>query len=488
MKKITAFTFLSLLLFAFNANAQIVTGKLTDEQQHPIEYASVQLGTDYVIVTNTEGIFVVDLSKKGTADKVIFSCIGFKTIAVDVDSFKDGTYVLPEQINELSEVVIQKLSATEILTEVIKNAPANYASAAMKQTFFLRSSNDSKIISSDIKLVKSSLETKSTLKELNKDIEAAAKTGKNKRSQDYSESYGYLYQNDKSSKLIVEKAVELKNKEKDVSNGQTSRVLQVLKKHLEPDATYKVDSGWFTFMDSMKVNDSSKEKKTDVKVAGLKSDVTDLTDVLNKFYANDDFDFLTEFKRYTYKLEGYASTEDATIYIIDFKPLKSSADYYGKIYVNADDYAVVRLQYNLKEGKKIATPYIAKMFLGFKKIDRNVKVNASYIKNEKGQYGLNFVKEQKDSYQYINRPLKFTKNKADKKEEDKMLKIDLLTEVDQFVTNELFIIESQPISSQQFNGITEKDKYDVNYMSKYDPSIWKDYNVIAPVEAIKNYN
>jgi hypothetical protein len=489
MKKITAFTFFAFLLFAFSANAQIVTGKLIDEQQHPIEYASVQLGSDYIVVTNTEGIFVVDLSKKGTADKVIFSSIGFKTIAVAVDDFKAGTYVMPIQINELDELVVssKKLSPQEILTEVIKNAPQNYSSKPVKQTFFLRTSGDNTMINSETKFVKSSLETRSTLRELNKAVDEVTKNSANKRSKDYLESYGYLYQQGESSKLVVEKVVELKNREKDVSGGQTARVIEVMKKHLEPDATYKLTSGWFTVDKDWKPNDSSKDKKGDVKPASLKEDVTNLTDALNKFYVNDEFDFLTEFKRYTYTLEGYAPTEDATIYIIDFKPLKSSADYYGKIYVNAEDFAIVKLQYNLKDGEKAKSVNL-KLLLGIKMIQDRLKVNATFAKDKSGQYALNFVKEQKNTYMYIDRPLKFTKNKKDKKEEEKMLKFDVLAEVDRLVINELFIIDNEPISSQDFSNVKATEKYDINYISTYNPSIWKDYNVIAPVEAIKNYN
>ncbi|MHA3788664.1 carboxypeptidase-like regulatory domain-containing protein [Flavobacterium hauense] len=479
---------LTLLLFTLNLAAQTVTGKVVDEQQQPIEYVSIQLGPDYGVVSNAEGNFVIDLSKKGSAEKVVFSSIGYKTIAVAVADFKGGTYTMPIHINELAEVVVQKLSPTQILEEVIKNAPVNHSLGSTKQTFFWRTSHDSKMISSELKLVKSSLEKKSTLKELNKDIEAASKTGKDKRSQDYLEYYGYLYQQDKSSKLVLEKAVELKNREKDVSGAQKSKLYEVYRKHMEPNATYKVVSGWFTLVDSMKVDDASKEKREGVKTASLKGEVKSLSDKLNNFYTDKDLDFFTEFKRYTYTLEGYAPSEDATIYIIDFKPLKSAARYYGKIYVNAEDFAIVKLQYNLKDGEKEATPGIAKMLLGIKKVDDRIKVNASYVKNETGKYSVNFVKEQMNSYLYMNRPFKLEKNKVDKKEEDKMLKIDLLAEVDQFVTNELFIIGNESITGQQYSDVTEKEKYDINYISKYDPSIWKNYNILAPVEAIKNYN
>lgn len=488
MKTLT-FTFLTLLLCTFTLQAQIITGKVVDEEQQPIEYVNIQVGPDYNVVSNAEGNFAVDLSKQPGAERVIFSSIGFKSIAVAVSNFTEGTYVMPVQINEIDEIVIstKKLSPTEILTEVIKNAPQNYAKKPMKQTFFMRTSGDNRMINSETKFVKSSLETKSTLKELNKEVESVTKNSANKRSQDYLESYGYLYQQEGASKLVVEKVVELKNREKDVSGGQTSKLIEVMKKHLEPDATYKLTSGWFTVDKEWKPNDSSKDRKSDVKPSSLKEDVSTLTDALNKFYTNDDFDFLTEFKRYTYTLEGYAPTEDATIYIIDFKPLKGSADYYGKIYVNADDFAIVKLQYNLKDGEKSQSVNL-KLLLGIKMAVDRVKVNATFAKNKSGQYALNFVKEQKNVYMYIDRPLKFTKNKKDKKEEEKMLKFDVLAEVDRLATNELFIIENEPINAQDFTNVKATEKYDINYISKYDPSIWKNYNILAPVEAIKNYN
>jgi len=64
---------------------------------------------------------------------------------------------------------------------------------------------------------------------------------------------------------------------------------------LEPDATHKV-VGWFYIhgFDESKMT-LQKKRNVDVIVVFPK-DVTDLTDEFNKFYANDEFDFLTEFK------------------------------------------------------------------------------------------------------------------------------------------------------------------------------------------------
>jgi hypothetical protein len=490
MKKIVSLSFLAFLLFTVNMIAQSVTGKLTDVQQQPIAYANIQIGSAYSAVSNEEGVFVVQLPAEPDGDKVTFSCLGFESLQVPLSEFKGGTYVLKDQVTNLAEVFVtnEKLTPEQILARVLQNAPKNYTSDTSKQTFFLRSSTNSKMMDGEFELVKSSLEKKSTLKELNKDIEELMKRYKNQTSKDFSEYYGYMYEQKGLSKLSVEKAIELKNKEKDVSSDQLmEKVTQTIKKHLEPGATYKLQSGWFTLEDSLSLDKPKKDKKTGHKTASLRSSIVSISSSLNKFYTNEDLDFLTEFKRYTYTLEGYSTFNDETIYVIDFQPKKSSANYYGKIYVNASDFAVVKLEYNLVDGKNLHNVNL-KLLLGVKMREDREKVAATFSKNEAGHYAANFVKKQSATYAYISRSLKFTKNKVDKKEETRMLKMDVMVEIDQLNTEELFIFDKKGISNDEFNGVAETAEYNLNYISKYDASVWKDYNVLAPVEAIKNYN
>jgi len=489
MKRTLLLAILAILLFPIHAAAQVITGTVTDEQKQPIAYASVQIGPAYGVVSNTEGVFVIDTKDKKADDKVIFSCIGFESLTIPLSDLKAGNYVLKEQVNVLDEVFItnKKYTPTELLAKVMENASKNYASEPVKQTFFLRRTNENKMLDGNFELVKSSLENKATIKNLNKELEEALKKGKGQRSEDYSESYGFLYTENNQSKLAVEKAIVLKNREKDISGDQlNSKVMAIIGKHLEPGATYKVKSGIIPIDDDWKVDSPKKDAQPESKTSYLRGIVGNLSS-FNKFYANEDLDFLTEYKRYNYTLEGYATYNDETIYIIDFKPARGSAHYFGKIYVNAFDFAVVKLEYNLVDGENEHKVNL-KLVLGVKMIQDRTKVSATFSKNEAGHYAVNFVKRQEGTYAYFDRSLKFTKNKVSKDEEDKMLKIDMMVEIDQITTSELFIIEKAHITADVFKAFTEKEKYDVNYIAKYDPSIWKNYNVLAPVEAIKNYN
>jgi hypothetical protein len=491
MKKVFALTILAFLLFTLNTFAQSVTAKVADEQQQPIEYANIQIGPTYNVMSNTEGIFVVNTQNLAPEEKVTISCLGFQSIQLPLSDLKNGTYTLKEQVTVLGEVFIsnKKLTPIEILTEVVKNGPKNYAQKPVKQTYFLRTSSEMKMLDNKVELVKASLDKKSALKELNKDLEAMS-SPINVTARGFFESYGFLYEQDQLKKLVVKKAIELRNPEKEVSEDQmNNKLIQITKKYLDRDATYKVRSGIIPISDTFKFDSKTPKKdiKTDAKTSGLRSSITSLSSSLNRFYNDEDLDFLTEFKRYTYTLEGYTTIKDETIYIIDFKPARGSADYYGKIYVNAFDFAVVKLDYNLVDGKNIHNINL-KLLLGVKMKEDQTKISATFSKNDSGQYAVNFIKHQDRTYMYMNRSLKFTKNKTDKKEETKMIKFDFLMEIESYTTKELFVIDRKPIDAAEFNGITEEKNYTINYYPKYDPSIWKDYNVLAPVEAIKNYN
>ena len=69
------------------------------------------------------------------------------------------------------------------------------------------------------------------------------------------------------------------------------------------------------------------------------------------------------------------------------------------------DFAVVKLDYNMVAGKK-AESINLKLILGVKVLEDQIKVSATYTKNEAGQYAVNFVKKEKHNYIYAHTRLK----------------------------------------------------------------------------------
>jgi len=52
----------------------------------------------------------------------------------------------------------------------------------------------------------------------------------------------------------------------------------------------------------------------------------------------------------------------------------------------------------------------------------------------------------------------------------------------------LFFIDTKEISNNSFTEIKKKEKYEIEYIKKYSSSIWKGYNVLSPVQEIKDYD
>ena len=72
----------------------------------------------------------------------------------------------------------------------------------------------------------------------------------------------------------------------------------------------------------------------------------------NSFMFEDsDLNFLEKPNRYDFKIEDYSFLNDNFVYKISFTP-KRKEDYKGIIYVNTDDFAIVRVDYeNVKDLK-----------------------------------------------------------------------------------------------------------------------------------------
>ena len=67
---------------------------------------------------------------------------------------------------------------------------------------------------------------------------------------------------------------------------------------------------------------------------------------------NLDLNFIEKSRKYEFTLFDYAYLNDEFVYAIAFKP-KRSADFKGVMYINTDDFAIVRVDYeNVKPLRK----------------------------------------------------------------------------------------------------------------------------------------
>jgi TonB-linked SusC/RagA family outer membrane protein len=99
----------TLFVFGFNADAQIVTvkGKVSDDKGLPIPGVTVRLkGTNKGVSTNTNGAYSISYPGTGT---LTFSIIGYIPKEVKLSGETEINVVLPEDSKSLSEVVVTAL-------------------------------------------------------------------------------------------------------------------------------------------------------------------------------------------------------------------------------------------------------------------------------------------------------------------------------------------------------------------------------------------
>jgi hypothetical protein len=486
MKKIL----LILLFFNFqNIFSQTITGKILDKQENPIVYATIQITVDFGVITNEEGAFEIETENFKPTDKVIISFLGFKQKVFDLKDFESKNYYLEEEINTLNAIFVtgEKLSIKEIMKKVKENTSANYKHNFIKQQIFHRTTNSSNMKKFDFSFEKSNLIKKRELKKLNLSLDSIFEKMVNKTFKNYTDALSNYSVGEKTTKLDVIKRTILINKKEDKSTDKIMEtVLNIFSNHLEKGETYKVKSGLFKVQDSMDVEkDIKQDYKNEYTTKYLKSNYNTIFEN-NSVIDDSKLNFIFKTNKYHYDLKNTSYLNGDLVYIIDFKPKKSGAKFKGVMYVNSDDFAVVKTKFYLAEGK-ISKKLNLKLVLGMKVIENIWKSEILFQKNNDGKYYFKFIKQEVGGYAYISRPLKFTKNRKSKSEEKKLLKMRFLIEMNQLKKDELFFINTNQISADSYSKITEKEKYKVDYIPKYNPKIWKGYNVLSPVQEIKDY-
>lgn len=480
-------------------NAQTITGRVLEKEKIPVAYATVQISKKYGVLTNEEGHFLIETKKFKPTDTVTISYLGYQNLKILLKDFKSKDYFLKENVNTLLEVKIsnKKLSVKEILEKIKENAPTNYATTNIKQQIFHRTTNTTNFKRFEFELTKSNLINKKEIKNLNKSIDSLISTMVNIPSRDYTDKLSELYLLKDTTSIKVIKATRLINKKNDKSEEAfQSLFMNTIVKHLDPNETYKVKSGLFKVEDSLKVKmadnsifiSSGKDSidANSFNVNNLKKSYVK-TIAENSISKKSKLNFIFENKKYNYELKETSVFDNELIYVITFSPKKRSAKFEGTFYVNAYDYAVVKADFKYAKNRS-GKGMNLKFLLGVKYKNNLSNTSILYKKNVDGLYSLQFIKEEEGVYLYAHRPFKFTKNRANRSEEKKMMKIDFLMEMSNRSKNELFFINESKLTKSEFNKVKSKKKYKIIDIPKYNPEIWKGYNVLNPVEEIKNYD
>jgi hypothetical protein len=117
------------------------------------------------------------------------------------------------------------------------------------------------------------------------------------------------------------------------------------------------------------------------------------------------------------------------------------------------------------------------------------KGKSIFAKDSSGRYSLQYFESESGANFGIERPIKIVEKnknvKGRRKQNELYLELDMGTR--SINKKEVVIFEIDPITTSQFDALTEENNILPIYMAAYNPDFWKDFTIIEPNQAIKDF-
>lgn len=493
--KLTFQRYIILFLFIVLSNstclmAQNVKGRVLETKDAPIPFATIEVQNKFGVITNEEGYFSIDLTETTPTDSLYISCLGYKKKGFVVNEFTSKDYYLEVQVSELPEIILtnEKLSVYAIMQNVLKNIPKNYNLNKSDYQIFTRRTEHINGRQADFKVKKSTGFNKTQLKSFNDDFDQLEKSLINNKTKQYTDLIGELkVWNDDHTKMKVNKAIRLYDKD----NNQTLETIfnqgnEIVMKHIDKNAIYKVKSGFFiTLSDSVSLGSKGRQMNDTINA------VTPVKKGCHYFikehsFTGKELDFITEQDDYDYELKDIVYLDGELVYHISFVPHSRGAKYAGNLFVNSENFAILKMDYKY-HGDKLGNKLNLKLLLGVKYEERNKKGFAVYKQNEDGFYYPNYIMEEIDRYFFAERPIQFIEKIKTRGKKRSKVSFEFLVEGVYTAKSEFLIISKKPLTQSSYDQLIEAKKIDYQTPSKYDASIWGDHIVIEPLAEMKAF-
>lgn len=478
---------LLLVLTSQVSTAQTLTGTVLDKKTNqPLVFATVQIGDKHGVITNDEGVFKIQTHRFSETDSIKFSSMGYGSKSFVLKDFALSTIYLEEKIDELKSVYLvnKNTDPLAIMQRMIENKSKNYGNDLMQFNTFSRTGISNTPKDFELKLKKADFTDKNAIKAFNMEIEDFSRHIRNKTTSMYFDNYSEVNSNDGKLKVNEQKTTQLINREENTSlESLQEKAFKLLGDKIKTESTFKVKSGILPLDDEFKFEKAenlfSEKDTTDTKVKDNIKGLFSSAD-LSK---NNEFEFLSDLDNYTYTLEDVSGYQDEMVYVLAFKPKKRKANYKGMLYISADTYAVLKMNYELAE-KKVAEKANFKFLLGIKYAQ---DVNSGIIIYQKtgDKYFPKYVQNYTNNYIYFGRSFSFKENAPRRDRMD--IKLDFTIETNVGTRQELLVVDSRTITAEEYNAAPENQKAKVEVIQKYDPVLWESYNIIAPNEAIRGF-
>lgn len=473
------------LLFVVNLNAQSLTIKVLDSLSlSPIPFATVYFSNGKGIITNEEGKFELIEQQFEKKDTLFISSMGYKKVSLALDNFNDSIIYMTPKMIELGNVIItnRNLSSKEIIEKVKKGIDKNYQTQLSENKIFYR--NEFNGTTEKFKLNK----FKSSIDEINSFLIDSLLNSLPKENKGVSEVLCYYYGNleEENQKINLIKSRETSNKEDEMLKSLNSRLEESLKESLKSNSYFKIRSGLLPFSGDLKIDglwdveDSTsqeaikKAQESDLKrkqnfAASRKSRITNIYSKL--FYKDGtDLDFILKSNKYNFSSPELTYLGNQLVYIIYCEP-KGSRDFKGTLYINSDDFAVVRIDFeNVK-------PLFKLKLLGISVNNYLQEGRMVFSKLNNENYSLSYFQLSSARKLGIDRPFKIIEKnkyvKGRRKQNQISFKLDLV--FNSIYTQELQVFESKVIDEKNFEKIKEENKVLPEFLDEFTTNFWEEF-------------
>lgn len=476
--------FISLLIGSQTIYAQTISGLLKDsETNKALPFVNISTSSTYGVITNSEGEFSIQTKYLSDKDTLYFSSLGYDSKRISLQDIDEKPIYLYPTSFTLTEVFLtnKELSAEEILEKFMEHASKNYVSDFQKISIFKREKMNIRNDKMEVDFKKINFMSRAERKAFNNDLNNQIQKG-GKENQTFQDTYLHLYQNDSLEfKLDPVLATRLGDPDKEKSIDKVlNDAGETIKNKLKSAHTFKVKSGLLKIQDSL---DIQVNKSTDtLKMEWSKSELGRLIKKYD-FAKSIDFDFIKNPKNFDYQLKGVTNLGEEFVYQISFEPKKPKFLYRGELFISAETFALIKLNYAIVEPQR--SPGILKTVFGIQHELINSMESAVFQKDPSQKYHLKYVHRVENEQTYFNRNIRFIENSPDSNR--MVLKANLIANQNLQSDSQYMIVNIEEINPDTFKNFEDKVDIPLRIIRKYDPAIWEGFNIISPEKSMREF-
>ena len=475
------------MLCVLNLQAQSQQIQIVDSLSlEPIPFATVHFSNNKGLITDAIGFFELLPEQLEVNDSLFVSSLGYDGLAVGLKQLQDSIlYVMPKAIALDNVILTNKSYTTEKIIDLVQERlERNYSTDYSKKRLFLREYYTQNTKKLDISKYKTSIP------ELNRKLLDSFLVNM-PRTNEYTIETLCNYVDDfeeENQKINLIKARQTYDKGNDLMQSLNERIETVLRENVKTDSYFKIRSG--IFGGKMDVDGLEKEvdstdlvalkelekKRAENKLKWKENFAKQKKQRIAELYSELFFTKKAELNciqkpsRYLFSEPELTFEGSNLTYIINYKP-KGGADFEGTLYINAEDFAVTRLDFN-----NVKSLFKLKL-LGFSYNENLKSGRMIFSKNTNGQYALSYLQITEGTLIGVDRPLKFIEKnkfvKGRRKQNEISFRLDLaMRSTDQY---ELRVFDHEALTEEAFQAIEEKNDVLPVYHKEFTTNFWEEF-------------